>query len=62
VGNNQNSRGAWHANTNKRQQEYAFGVSICLKIAVEATSKREDQNTEEKRLSHCSKRSLSQST
>jgi hypothetical protein len=39
---NQNSRGARHINTNKRQQEYAFGVSLRLKTAVEGTSKRED--------------------
>jgi hypothetical protein len=39
---NQNSRGALHANTNKRQQEYAFGVPLRLKTAVEATSEGED--------------------
>jgi hypothetical protein len=42
VENNQNSHGTLHANTNKRQQEYAFGVPLRLKIAVEATSKGKD--------------------
>jgi hypothetical protein len=55
VENNQDNRGARHANTTNRQQKYAFGVSLRLKTAVKATSKRKDQNTEEKRLSHCSK-------
>jgi hypothetical protein len=32
-----------------------LGVSLRLKTAVEATSKRKDQNTEEKRLVRCSK-------
>jgi hypothetical protein len=35
VENNQNSRGTLHTNTNKRQQEYAFGAPLRLKTAVE---------------------------
>jgi hypothetical protein len=42
VENNQNSHRALHDNTNKCQQEYAFGVPLHLKTAVEATSERED--------------------
>jgi hypothetical protein len=42
VENNQDSRGALHANTNKLQQKYAFGVSIRPMAAGEATSKGKD--------------------
>jgi hypothetical protein len=49
---NQNIRGARHTNTNRGKQEYVVRVSLRLKTAAEATSKRENQNTEEKRLSH----------
>jgi hypothetical protein len=42
VENNQNIHRTLHDNTNKQQQEYAFGVPLRLKIAVEATSERED--------------------
>jgi hypothetical protein len=52
VEDNQNSRGAWHANTNRGKQEYAVRVSLRLETAVEAISKRENRNKEEKRFSH----------
>jgi hypothetical protein len=42
VENNQNSRGAFHDNTNKHQQEYTFGVPLRLKTSVKTTSERED--------------------
>jgi hypothetical protein len=44
---NKNIHGARHTNTNRGKQEYVVRVSLCLKTATEATSKRENRNTEE---------------
>jgi hypothetical protein len=40
--NNQDSRGAQHANTNKFQQKHAFGIPLRPKVAGEAISEGED--------------------
>jgi hypothetical protein len=40
--NNQDSRGARHANTNKFQQKHAFGIPLRPKAAGEAISEGED--------------------